>query len=238
MSLPADINSRVCKVCVASKPITEFGVSGPNSIYRKHTCLTCEQKQRDAKRTQAIDCEQNRICQTCLFQKPISNFSSKGNTTLLTGQTVRYRSVTCRKCEKARKRASGVCVMCWWPAHSNSSYCEKHLKLLRESIKRRHRKDKAAAFAHYGEKCAYCGDARQLFLTIDHIHDNGAEHRRTQRSGQNRGHDIYAWLRKMNYPEGFQTLCYNCNCVKSQIGENDLLTYLVDNKSNREIADG
>jgi hypothetical protein len=58
-----------------------------------------------------------------------------------------------------------------------------------------------------------------MFLTIDHIENNGAEHRRQQRNGQNKGHDIYAWLRKNNYPEGFQVLCYNCNCAKGIYGE-------------------
>ena len=31
------------------------------------------------------------------------------------------------------------------------------------------------------------------------------------------GANLYVWLRKNNYPIGFQILCYNCNLVKSKV---------------------
>jgi hypothetical protein len=67
-------------------------------------------------------------------------------------------------------------------------------------------------FAHYDNKCACCGESEAAFLTIDHVNNDGAEHRREL--GKPSGTVFYFWLRKNNYPEGFQALCWNCNCGK------------------------
>jgi hypothetical protein len=67
---------------------------------------------------------------------------------------------------------------------------------------------KLEVFSHYGNKCACCGIDKIECLTIDHINNNGAEHRKQI------GTEIFPWLRKNNYPEDFQILCYNCNYAK------------------------
>ena len=71
----------------------------------------------------------------------------------------------------------------------------------------------------YGGCCACCGETELVFLTIDHIEDNGAEHRRelgAKRTDGGRwgsaGAPTYRWLRDNEFPEGFQVLCANCNC--------------------------
>jgi hypothetical protein len=71
----------------------------------------------------------------------------------------------------------------------------------------------------YGGCCACCGETELVFLTIDHVNDDGAEHRREMaaESGfeySQAGARTYRWLRKNNYPDGFQVLCANCNCGK------------------------
>lgn len=58
-------------------------------------------------------------------------------------------------------------------------------------------------------KCNCCGEATIEFLAIDHINNNGYEHRKIVK-----GSDLYRWLRSNNYPEGFQVLCHNCNFAK------------------------
>jgi hypothetical protein len=70
-------------------------------------------------------------------------------------------------------------------------------------------------FNHYGKKCACCGDNNINHLTIDHINGGGTNHRR--KIGLN-GSSVYFWLIKNNFPEGYQTLCYNCNCSKGHVG--------------------
>lgn len=72
-------------------------------------------------------------------------------------------------------------------------------------------------FEHYGNHCACCGLDDWRFLTIDHVGGQGNKHRRETFNGKLVGGiTFYRWLRKNNYPEGFQLLCYNCNCAQSR----------------------
>jgi len=61
-------------------------------------------------------------------------------------------------------------------------------------------------------KCQCCGEPEYLFLTVDHIDNNGANHRRKI----GKGYTIYFWLIKNDFPEGFQILCMNCNWGKAR----------------------
>lgn len=62
----------------------------------------------------------------------------------------------------------------------------------------------------YGGKCIYCKEDKFEFLTIDHINNDGAEHRKKVSSGSK----FYKWIIKNNYPKNLQLLCWNCNCTK------------------------
>jgi hypothetical protein len=49
-------------------------------------------------------------------------------------------------------------------------------------------------------------------LTLDHLLDDGAAHRSEITGGKYRcggGMNIYYWVKKNGYPQGFQTLCHN-----------------------------
>jgi hypothetical protein len=75
----------------------------------------------------------------------------------------------------------------------------------------------------YGGCCACCGEDELTFLTIDHINDDGAEHRRQMAEAKNTpwlqaGAATYRWLRDNKFPQGFQVLCANCNCGKQWNG--------------------
>lgn len=73
-------------------------------------------------------------------------------------------------------------------------------------------------FAAYGGyKCACCGETEPMFLSIDHIDNNGAEERRSGlHSGS--GYSFYRWLRKTGFPSGYQVLCMNCQVGKHKNG--------------------
>lgn len=76
-----------------------------------------------------------------------------------------------------------------------------HSKLRRETI------------GAYGGRCACCGEDDWRFLTVDHTHSNGAEHRK-MRHGK-----IYSFLKQHNFPQGpYQLLCMNCNWAKGIYG--------------------
>lgn len=75
---------------------------------------------------------------------------------------------------------------------------------------------KAETFAAYGAVCVCCGEDEMTFLTIDHIKGDGALLRRDMKHS---GSSLYAWLKKNNFPAGYQTLCFNCNLAKRQRDE-------------------
>ncbi len=82
--------------------------------------------------------------------------------------------------------------------------------------RRRRALNKRRVMDMYGGRCACCGESELAFLTIDHINNDGAAHRKeTKREGQS----FYASLLKSEYaPDRFQVLCFNCNCAKRVAG--------------------
>jgi len=66
--------------------------------------------------------------------------------------------------------------------------------------------------AYGGYKCSCCGETEPMFLTVDHINNDGASHRKSlSPNGHSVGSArIYRWLKNNGYPEGFQILCMNC----------------------------
>ena len=76
------------------------------------------------------------------------------------------------------------------------------------------RKLKDAAYAAYGGyRCACCGETIEAFLSIDHVNNDGAHHRRLVDRRK-----IYKWLARNGYPKDFQVLCMNCNFGKARNG--------------------
>lgn len=66
------------------------------------------------------------------------------------------------------------------------------------------------AIAAYGGKCNCCGEDKRYFLCLDHINNDGAEHRKGL------GSTIALWAKRNNYPSSLQILCYNCNNAKAR----------------------
>lgn len=81
---------------------------------------------------------------------------------------------------------------------------------LRKSVELR-----KAVLDAYGHSCQCCGEANELMLTIDHVNNDGAEHRRNAKFGS---WGFYGWLIRNNFPAGFQTLCFGCNWSKHRNG--------------------
>lgn len=56
-----------------------------------------------------------------------------------------------------------------------------------------------------------CGYDGIEALSIDHIKGNGAEHRKAIKN-----YPIYDYLKKHNFPEGYRTLCMNCQFIERE----------------------
>jgi hypothetical protein len=78
---------------------------------------------------------------------------------------------------------------------------------------------KKEIFEHYGgtpPKCACCGETIPEFLTIDHVNNDGSNHRREVFGRKTRGDSLkfYMWIVNNNFPDTLQILCMNCNWGK------------------------
>jgi hypothetical protein len=74
---------------------------------------------------------------------------------------------------------------------------------------------------HYGNgilACVACGENQLPCLSIDHIKGKGTQHRH-QTGIPKGGVNFYRWLQKQGYPEGYQTLCMNCQYIKRDLAK-------------------
>ena len=106
---------------------------------------------------------------------------------------------TCRDCDIIRAR------------QRRRDPLKRPLTLTQERVHRARTRDLVFE-AYGGYKCVCCGETEPKFLSIDHINNDGAKHKKKTNS------NLYRWLKKNDYPSGFQVLCMNCNCGKYRNG--------------------
>lgn len=123
-----------------------------------------------------------------------------------------------------KKRGSCICKKCnndkmqqWRRLHREQAN-ELALKHYRKNPKKHHLavnksrvKVRLDMIIAYGGKCVNCGITDFDVIDLDHINNNGAEHRRKNLYGYN----LYRYLKKLNFPKDeYQLLCRNCNWKK------------------------
>lgn len=141
------------------------------------------------------------------------------------GLPTNTEKLTCEKCrqirlekEKARiekYKITNQCICCGKKKSEEEKYqfCDKCR--LKKKIKRQ--EIRQTIFDHYGQKCncsCGCNVTNPNHLTLDHIENNGAEHRKQVGKSE----FFYRWVIKNNFPDDLQILCFNCNCAKSNYG--------------------
>jgi hypothetical protein len=72
---------------------------------------------------------------------------------------------------------------------------------------------KKEVIAYYGGKCVCCGETELDFLALDHINNDGAEHKKKLKS-EGKTYTGFILAKQMGYPKTFQLLCFNCNWSK------------------------
>jgi len=82
-----------------------------------------------------------------------------------------------------------------------------------ERNRKRHFELRDLIFAAYGNRCECCGEREKLFLTLDHVYNDGKQDR-----SENSGREIFARVIREGYPASFQLLCRNCNWGKYIVG--------------------
>lgn len=135
-----------------------------------------------------------RLCKRCRAQH---RRQKERRNRLLEGKSL------CQQCGKNKPtRNKRYCTQC-----ANKS-AERH------KIWRRQLYDEV--LSHYGDCCACCREPNKAFLTLDHINNDGAKHRRKLK--MKGGYSFYRWVKRNAFPSMFQVLCWNCQNGKRIYG--------------------
>ncbi len=105
---------------------------------------------------------------------------------------------------------TGECAKCGDDRFSSTAYCASCTKLYNRE---RAQQIKMEVLHAYGLHCVCCGIQHTEFLCVDHIDGGGEAHRKEVGGGSSK---IYRWLKKNNFPPGFQVLCASCNLGKER----------------------
>ena len=127
----------------------------------------------------------------------------------------------CRLCGKEKTKfikGRGLrCAECWAKKKRRNRKAPETERRNIQSKEIRRKNLKIEVLTYYGKQepiCVCCGEKHIEFLCIDHIEGGGSKHRKEVGSGSK----FYLWLKKNNFPEGFRTLCHNCNAARGIFG--------------------
>jgi len=159
--------------------------------------------------------QDSKTCSVCKIEKPISEFyGRRGDCKLCNNiKSSKYHREHPEKCKNSWKS---------W-RHSNPEKVKARNREFRETHPNYFKEyDKASieitkryqVLSYYSNgipSCKWCGNQNFVVLNLDHINNDGGEHRRKDKSADK---NLAGWLRRHEYPSGFQVLCCNCNWAK------------------------
>jgi 5-methylcytosine-specific restriction endonuclease McrA len=118
---------------------------------------------------------------------------------------------------KSKAISKGLCRYCLIePVNEDKSMCEECLTKHSARQKGIYQKHRAGCISAYGSKCVCCGISNQKYLQLDHINNDGADHRKA--ISIDRGGSMYTWAFRNNFPDNLQLLCANCHQAKTVYG--------------------
>jgi len=131
----------------------------------------------------------NKTCKVCKLSKDVEEFS---------------------KDRRAKDGHRAECKLCWSATMKEYYATHPDARLARSEYCKKWREDiKDKVLAHYGARCACCGETERVFLTLDHVNNDGADHRRSMGVGRVGGDKTWRWLVATNFAESerLQILC-------------------------------
>lgn len=205
--MPTEITEKACTLCKKVQPVAEFVSS--TGLGLANRCALCRSRGQKAHRKYVkknldtihqyqADYVKERlrapvepglmVCKRCLKTLPESEFPIGPNGT-------RFKN-----CDTCRKKIRDGQVFA--RARRTPEKADLHRKKCKDS----NRAVRMQVLEHYGKICACCGESHIEFLGMDHVNGGGGVHRAEMHAGS-----IYRWLIRNGFPEGFRTLCFNCN---------------------------
>lgn len=151
-------------------------------------------------------------CSVCKVEKTRDNFYN--NKSYPWRDNASYQ---CKSCTKTYVKANVTGTI--WNKETQKKNYTKHKESILYKSRQRWLRDKWETLKYYSAgfdkpTCNCCLSTDLQFLSIDHIYGNGASHRRIDPEATK----IIRWLKKNNFPPGFQTLCMNCNFSFGKFG--------------------
>ena len=146
----------------------------------------------------------DKVCSKCKTSLPIEAF-------WLRRDSKDGRRGICKVCEAERFRSYRRVNPEKYREISRRNYY-RHQEAYCKANTERKNKARFEALTHYGGgklACIKCGFLDIRALSLDHIEGGGKRHERERRATQ-----LAQWLRKREYPKGYQTLCMNCQFIK------------------------
>jgi hypothetical protein len=205
-----------CKKCGEAKPHDDFPTYAVRGkIGRRGECLECRRAYQAAwarGEIQPIPEGECRTCRTCGAVKPKAEFAPIYGTA--------YRSRNCLLCARQehteRMRQARAVDAEKYRGHQRA-HRRRHLEKVRRQRRESGKRLKDEVFAAYGGyRCVCCGETHPSMLTLDHIDEDGKQHRNLLNGGRGRlaSVDMYRRLKDAGFPTNIQVLCYNCNISK------------------------
>jgi len=209
-----------CARCFALYLEKRDDITRQESRKKAGLCCSC-----DNKTTTTIRCEPCKDKRKN-FQR---NRKTTGLCTVCGKANDRKGLSNCSACSKikvalyAERKATGLCPHCGSDKPLGfGKHCERCRDINRKKDNRKYYRLRAQVIEAYGGVCMCCGETEEAFLQVDHVHNDGSEHRKklfgTNKHGSSSG--MYTWLRQQGFPKkGFQLLCANCNYAKAKRGQ-------------------
>jgi len=186
---------------------------------KKGHCVLCNRKES----IQWYKVEKGRICNPCNARQLVSGKCEDCGATQARSWTTKYGKSRCESCY-AKVKKPGYCSFCgrkssqsWFTDYGKRSCRNCHATKNTIQLK-------IDVFKHYANngkiECSAkdCHISDIDMLTIDHIKNNGAKHRKQLRGDRKGSGPIYRILKKLGYPKGnYQILCWNHNSKKEII---------------------
>ena len=148
----------------------------------------------------------------------------------LSGITGRNKHALCNDCknkcclcnkvliDKNRYKNTRYCVMCKkeYERKNSARRRQNNPEYMQSAIYRSKMKNKLSVFSYYSNgsmQCVKCNYSDIRALSIDHIEGDGCKHK-NKKGERMKGDEIYRWIKRNNFPPGFQILCMNCQFIK------------------------
>lgn len=159
-----------------------------------------------------------RTCRKCSLTKALSDFpvydaaTGKRRHECKACNTARveahHEANKAERLRKARERYQEDPIAVWTPERRQRA---------KELDRERYEKTRNEVFDKYGSECKACGETERLFLTIDHINNDGWKLRK-ENGYRESGIGLYLDILRNGMRDDLEVLCFNCNFGKRRNG--------------------